>query len=189
MLQKLQKLLSKHALFIVLGIVVLFFVMNNYSSSKGSHVEGNSAATSGAASGAASGGAGAPVAPQVVPAHPAGENEVSSSVNGITTSSLGLPPSCSKGTPAQPGDLLPKTGDNAWGQLTPNLGNGDLANVNLLDAGFHNGIDTVMGSLRNANLQVRSEPPNPQSKVSPWQNTTIEPDLMRVPLELGCGPQ
>jgi hypothetical protein len=181
MLQKLQKLLSKHALFIVLGIVVLFLFMNNYSASKGSHVEGNSAASSG--------GSAVPVAPQVVPAHPAGENEVSSSVNGITTSSLGLPPSCSKGTPAQPGDLLPKTGDNAWGQLTPNLGNGDLANVNLLDAGFHNGIDTVMGTLRNANLQVRSEPPNPQTKVSPWQNTTIEPDLMRVPLELGCGPQ
>lgn len=181
MLQKLQKLLSKHALFIVLGIVVLFLVMNNYSASKGSHVEGNSAASSGGSS--------PPVAPQVVPAHPAGENEVSASVNGITTSSLGLPPSCSKGTPAQPGDLLPKTGDNAWGQLTPNVGNGDLANVNLLDAGFHNGIDTKMGSLRNANLQVRSEPPNPQTKVSPWQNSTIEPDLMRVPLELGCGPQ
>tara|TARA_Y100001958_G_scaffold160039_2_gene165473 strand:- start:6420 stop:6962 length:543 start_codon:yes stop_codon:yes gene_type:complete len=180
MLKNLQKLLSKHALIIAVGVVVLYLVVNNYSAHKGSHSEGNTAASSG--------GAAATVA-QVVPAHPAGENEVSASVDGITTSSLGLPPSCSKGTPAQPGDLLPKTGDNAWGQLMPNSGNGDLANVNLLDAGFHNGIDTVMGSLRNANLQVRSEPPNPQTKVSPWQNTTIEPDLMRVPLELGCGPQ
>jgi hypothetical protein len=25
--------------------------------------------------------------------------------------------------------------------------------------------------------------------VSPWLNSTIEPDLMRVPLEVGCGPQ
>jgi hypothetical protein len=185
MFKNLQKLLSKHVskhtLIIVLGIVVLYVVMNNYSTQKGGVSEGNSAASSGGSAPAA--------VPQVVPAHPAGENEVSASVSGISTSSLGLPPSCSKGTPAQPGDLLPKTGDNAWGQLMPNSGNGDLANVNLLDAGFHNGIDTVMGSLRNANLQVRSEPPNPQSKVSPWLNTTIEPDLMRVPLELGCGPQ
>lgn len=180
MFKNLQKLLSKHALIIAVGVVVLYLVVTNYSAHKGTHSEGNSAATSGGS---------VATVPQVVPAHPAGENEVSASVAGITTSSLGLPPSCSKGTPAQPGDLLPKTGDNAWGQLMPNSGNGDLANVNLLDAGFHNGIDTVMGSLRNANLQVRSEPPNPQTKVSPWQNTTIEPDLMRVPLELGCGPQ
>ena len=179
----LKKLLSKHGLFIALGLIVLCLVMKNYSTTKGIQVEGNTAAGEVAVPGAAA------ATPQVVPAHPAGENEVSSSVSGITTSSLGLPPSCSKGTPAKPGDLLPKTGENAWGQLTPNLGNGDLANVNLLDAGFHNGIDTVMGTLRNANLQVRSEPPNPQTNVSPWLNTTIEPDLMRVPLELGCGPQ
>jgi len=182
--QNFQKFLSKNALFIALGAIVLYLVINNYSAGKGIYSEGNSAATSGG-----SVAANAAAVSQVVPAHPQGENEVSASVSGIATSSLGLPPSCSKGTPAQPGDLLPKTGDNAWGQLMPNSGNGDLANVNLLDAGYHNGIDTVMGSLRNANLQVRSEPPNPQSKVSPWQNTTIEPDLMRVPLELGCGPQ
>ena len=51
------------------------------------------------------------------------------------------------------------------------------------------GIDTVGGTLRNSNLQLRSEPPNPKAQVSPWSNSTIEPDLMRVPLELGCGAQ
>jgi hypothetical protein len=25
--------------------------------------------------------------------------------------------------------------------------------------------------------------------VSPWNNTTIEPDSFRQPLEVGCGPQ
>ena len=44
-------------------------------------------------------------------------------------------------------------------------------------------------SLRNANLQVRSEPANPQLNVGPWNNTTMEPDTMRVPLEIGQGPQ
>ena len=46
------------------------------------------------------------------------------------------------------------------------------------------GIDTVGTSLRNANLQIRSEPANPQVKVSPWQQTTIEPDTNRRPLEI-----
>ena len=68
-------------------------------------------------------------------------------------------------------------------------GQGELANINLLKAGQLSGIDTVGGTLRNANLQLRSEPPNPRSQVSPWLNSTIEPDLMRVPLELGCGQQ
>ena len=39
------------------------------------------------------------------------------------------------------------------------------------------GIDTIGNTLRNANLQVRSEPANPQTQVSPWLNTTISPDL------------
>ena len=68
-------------------------------------------------------------------------------------------------------------------------GDGELANINLLKAGQLSGIDTVGGTLRNANLQLRSEPPNPKTAVSPWSNSTIEPDLMRVPLELGCGAQ
>ena len=64
-----------------------------------------------------------------------------------------------------------------------------MQNSEFLNAGHHIGIDTVGQSLRNANLQLRSEPPNPQESVGPWLNSTIEPDLMRVPLELGCGSQ
>lgn len=79
-----------------------------------------------------------------------------------------------------PSDLLPSDQQK---------GGGGLSNVNLLRAGYHAGINTVGSSLRNANLQVRSEPPNPQVQVSPWGNTTIQPDLMRVPLEIGCGSQ
>ena len=50
-------------------------------------------------------------------------------------------------------------------------------------------IDTIGNTLRNANLQLRSEPANPQSNVGPWNNTTIAPDTMRVPLEIGQGKQ
>jgi hypothetical protein len=58
-----------------------------------------------------------------------------------------------------------------------------------LKAGYHIGIDTVGQTLRNANLQIRSEPPNPQMSVGPWNNTTIESDFMRAPFEIGSGAQ
>ena len=44
-------------------------------------------------------------------------------------------------------------------------------------------INTVSSSLRNANLQLRSEPPNPQVSVCPWMQSTIQPDLERKSLE------
>ena len=47
------------------------------------------------------------------------------------------------------------------------------------------GVNTVGQTLRNANRQLRSEPPNPQVKVSPWLQTTIEADTNRRPLEIG----
>lgn len=82
-------------------------------------------------------------------------------------------------------DLLPKDAANSkWAQVNP-AGQGDLKDKNFLNAGFHVGINTVGTSLRNANRQIRSEPPNPQVKVSPWNQTTIEADLNRRPLEIG----
>jgi hypothetical protein len=116
-------------------------------------------------------------------------NEVYSSVNGSSqSSSMGLPPSCSKGSSQNPADLLPKDTNSQWAQLNP-AGKGDLANINLLKAGYHIGIDTIGQTLRNSNLQIRSEPPNPQVNVGPWNLSTIEPDFMRPPLELGQGSQ
>lgn len=84
-----------------------------------------------------------------------------------------------------PNELLPKT-SNSWGQLNPK-GSGELSSVNLLSAGHHYGIDTVGQSLRNPNYQLRSEPPNPQINVGPWNQTTITPDKYQVPFELNQG--
>jgi hypothetical protein len=125
---------------------------------------------------------------QVVPANPAGQNEVFSAVNGIQTSNPGSPSSCNKKNIDNPSDLLPKDNNSQWAQLNPQ-GKGELANVNLLKAGYHIGIDTIGQTLRNANLQIRSEPPNPQVYVGPWNQSTIEPDFMRPPLEIGAGNQ
>ena len=66
------------------------------------------------------------------------------------------------------------------------FGEGILQGVNMLDSSYHVGTNTVGQSLRNANRQFRSDPPNPQVKVSPWMQTTIEPDSNRKCLEVGC---
>jgi hypothetical protein len=81
-------------------------------------------------------------------------------------------------------DLLPQCADSPYAQVVPN-GQGSLNDGNLLNAGYHLGVDTVGSSLRNANRQLRSEPPNPQVKVSPWNQTTIEADMNKRELEIG----
>ena len=123
----------------------------------------------------------------VRPSDPNG-NEVFASANGVNTSMPGIPSSCSKPNIQNPAELLPKDSNSQWAQLNPS-GKGELANVNLLKAGYHIGIDTIGQTLRNANLQIRSEPPNPQMNVGPWNQSTIDPDFMRPPLEIGSGPQ
>ena len=80
-------------------------------------------------------------------------------------------------------DLLPGDSNSTWAQVNPS-GQGELGDVNFLDAGHHVGVNTVGQSLRNANRQLRSEPANPQVKVSPWLQSTIDPDIRR-PLEIG----
>jgi hypothetical protein len=123
----------------------------------------------------------------VRPSDPNG-NEVFASASGVQTSMPGIPSSCSTPNIQNPAELLPKDSNSQWAQLNPS-GQGDLANVNLLKAGYHIGIDTIGQTLRNANLQIRSEPPNPQLNVGPWNQSTIESDFMRPPLEIGSGPQ
>lgn len=83
-------------------------------------------------------------------------------------------------------DLLPKdAANNKFSQMSP-AGQGSLSDVNLLSAGYQVGVSTIAGTLRNANLQIRSEPPNPQVSVSPWMQSTISnSDVFRRPLEIG----
>ncbi len=81
-------------------------------------------------------------------------------------------------------DLLPQDKSSVWASVNPE-GQGSLADKNFLQAGYHIGINTVGQTLRNANLQLRSEPPCPQVQVSPWLQSTIEPDVSRRPMEIG----
>jgi hypothetical protein len=102
-------------------------------------------------------------------------------VQGIATDTHGLAPSCNGGDKVNPMDLLPKDKNSEWAKLNPH-GSGELADVNLLKSGHHIGVNTVNNTMRNANLQIRSEPPNPQGHVGPWNQTTMEPDLQRKEL-------
>ena len=83
-----------------------------------------------------------------------------------------------------PEELKPQDNSSLWAQVNP-AGEGSLKGRSFLQAGHNIGINTVGQTMRNANLQIRSEPPNPQVSVSPWNQTTIEPDTARKPLESG----
>lgn len=202
----LKNLMSNHmVIFTVLAALVLIYFINNYSAKKGLIQSGmqsnnqmpplsnnvlnaqnaiNQPESNPAGNAASCGISGNPAAP----AHPLGQNAGPAGVSGVQTNMHGLPPSCTRQPVVDPKQLLPKDGNNEFSKMNP-MGAGDVANVSLLRAGYHIGINTVGQSLRNANLQLRSEPANPQLNVGPWNTTTIGPDFNRRPLEIGCGPQ
>jgi hypothetical protein len=58
------------------------------------------------------------------------------------------------------------------------------------------GLDTTLSSKKNQSYDIRNTIPNPINVVSPWNNTTIMPDLEKRPLDCyaaqdqgiyGCG--
>ena len=131
---------------------------------------------------------------EVLPSEQEGENEtfrtvpqeeVAEESNEANNNANALPNECYPKDVLTPQDLLPQDSNSTWAQTVPS-GQGSLGDQNFLNAGFHVGINTVGQSLRNANLQLRSEPANPQLKVSPWLQSTIEPDVNRRALEIGA---
>ena len=181
------KMNSTHLLMAVASVVLLY-ALYNYSQGKSSLLSGmaNEAKEklpvrqevpqpAGASSCAVSGG-------NFQPSQGLGHNSAPAEVKGLAGT-----PGQEEGQSTEPKDLLPSDANSEWRLLNP-TGNGNANNVNLLKAGYHIGRDTILGSLRNANLQLRSEPANPQVSVGPWANTTIGPDNSRRPLEIGCGP-
>ena len=127
---------------------------------------------------------------EIQASEPSGNNEVYHQLNSDSaTGKFGLsgnqyPKDCFPKDQLSPGELLPGDANSKWSQSVP-AGQGELGDQNFLTAGYHVGVNTVGQTLRNANRQLRSEPPNPQVKVSPWLQTTIETDANRRPLEIG----
>lgn len=100
-------------------------------------------------------------------------------------SSAQPPAGCYPRDQLTPSELLPKDMNSVWAEQNP-MGPGSLKGKNFLSAGALIGVNTVGQSMRNANLQVRSEPPNPQVAVSIFNQTTISPDISHRPLEIGA---
>ena len=99
--------------------------------------------------------------------------------------SVDAPAGCYPRDQLTPSELLPKDMNSIWAEQNP-MGPGSLKGKNFLSAGALIGVNTVGQSLRNANLQLRSEPPNPQVAVSVFNQSTIASDTSHRPLEIGA---
>jgi hypothetical protein len=178
-------------LFILIGIVVLVGVLLKYNNQKtliqdsmGNNIFASAAQVEAPASGQSPNTGNVPSPDVVTGAQPVTTTDGDQflNVNGLSS---GKKPTntCNNQPVMDPKELLPSDSNNEWANIMPN---NDLKNVGMLNAGHHVGINTVGSSLRNANLQIRSEPVIPQANIGPWNNTTIEADNLRRPLEIGA---
>ena len=171
---------------LIIGLIVLMFALSEYSNNKNINKLGNS--NMGTSQSTSSG------------PHIASSDTSSVQRNLPTTgASNAVPGSCRSNNYApvnnnnqpiisqqpannSPSDLLPRDTNSEWSTMQPNS---NLQNVNMLNP--EQVVGTGVGStLRNANLQIRSEPPNPRSNTNcPWNISTIEPDTGRPSLEIG----
>jgi hypothetical protein len=78
-------------------------------------------------------------------------------------------------------DLLPNDPNSEWAKLNPGLNAG--ATPDLLSPGQYIGINRT--PLRNSNLQYRSDPVIQKQDIGPWNQSTIDQDISRIPLEIG----
>lgn len=131
----------------------------------------------------------APAVAKAAPA-PAGKEGFADYQSGAGSDGLAPIPMAAANKPAgcypreqiNPADLMPLSDPNSqWAQANPS-GSGDLQGKNFLSAGALVGVNTVGQSLRNANYQLRADPPCPQGQW-PIMQSTIEPDLQRRSLE------
>lgn len=189
-LQSLVKQLTKNKIVMLIAAVCLGYALYNYSRGKGLTLSGMANDVRVEKNAQPQGGE-KRMGPSVdggsnnyQPAHPEGENTGYGTADGIDTDTYGLPPSCAKQQVVDPKELLPRDNNSEFSKLNPS-GAGDLMNVSLLKAGHHIGINSVGQSLRNANLQLRSEPPNPKHDVGPWNSSTITGDPFRREFEVG----
>jgi hypothetical protein len=182
-LSDLEKTLRANHILVILGAIVLVYAVYTYSDQKfvapyeSLQVESGARAPTNAS---------VSMSRQAAPVATTGANGYSS-VDAMTGQGAAPPAGAANLPVANPSDLLPRDSNNQWGSLNPS-GSGDLLGQNLLSATFLTGIDTIGNTMKNANLQLRSEPPNPQLNVGPWNQSTFAPDLMRTPLELGSTP-
>ena len=79
-------------------------------------------------------------------------------------------------------DFLPVQTEDDWFDVAPLESVKKIRGTHLINPKVHIGVNTVGSSLRNASLDLRGNPPNPKINVSPWNNSTIEPDTNLRPI-------
>jgi len=79
-------------------------------------------------------------------------------------------------------ELLPKGELGASLAAVNPVGSEDLKGQNFLQAGYHSNINIVgiAQTNRNPSYDIRTETPNPQAKVGPFLQTTIDPDPFKA---------
>lgn len=124
--------------------------------------------------------------PNTMPKPTSAAAPVPNAASTVQAGGAGAPSGYAMQPVANPSDLLPNDANNQWSSLNPTTMNqGDILMPDLLQAGYHIGLDTIGQTLRNPNLQLRSDPVIQKGDIGPWNQSTIEPDYGRVPLELG----
>jgi hypothetical protein len=159
LLSRFSKFVATKEFIALIVFLILAWALLNYSMDKGMLKDGMDVGTSDSSKNYVSN---VPAAPAVVHA----------AVNSVSATN--------------PSNLLPRDQNSEWSALNP-VNNNNPAIPDLLQAGYHIGLDTIGQTLRNPNYQLRSDPVIPKAEVGPWNMSTIEPDLGRVPLEVGCG--
>ena len=165
----LRKFFTKDRMMILVIFIVVAVFLLYYSSGKTNVMDGMDVGTS--ADSASSGGA------------VASDAATASSVPAAVASSCGAAGYSAKEV-ANPAELLPKDDNSQWASLNPSSQNAPNT-PDLLKAVYHICVDTIGQTLKNANLQLRSDPIISKADVGQWKQSTVEPDLMRVPLEVG----
>jgi hypothetical protein len=177
---------------IILLLIVCVFIVYSYSSDKGRILD--KMTSSGSYSGPS---------PSMSSMVDESDEEISgpNSLSGIPVSFTSAPPSqpsMVQSRPQQPSagydtqaianptDLLPKDQNSQWANLNPLNGSVPVP-VDLLQAGYQIGLDTIGQTLKNPNYQLRSDPIIEKKDIGPWMQSTIEPDYGRIPLEIGYG--
>lgn len=167
-----SKFFTKEKIIVLIIFLVLAWALFTYSGSKVTFYDSMSDGSK-----VASGASNVATAPTVA---------TQPSVAAAPPSTASAPAGYSQKNVANPSDLLPKDSNSQWSALNPNsMNGGDILMPDLLQAGYHIGLDTIGQTLRNPNLQLRSDPIISKADVGPWHQSTIEPDYGRVPLELG----
>ena len=155
---------------VLAGVVVLYVLFTSYSGSKMMRVD--KAEELGGTGGMAPLSEGGPY--MSLPHGVAGNAASAQGIQGRTPSSQ----QTYNESTLSSSELLPNGKIGAdWAAVNP-VGADDLKGQNFLQAGYHSNINVIgiAQTNRNASYDIRSELPNPQSKVGPFLNTTIDPD-------------